>query len=398
MKLLSPSRIGPAGHRGAFFSFILLVLLPAMFLQSVLAQPAQLSLADILIALRSKKVTLAERNKLIGDAVKTRGITFALTPEIEKELQNTGADKILMDSIKFRSPAEKTVEKLAQNIPLKPALTQAAVPISTPVPPDFNFYQKRADGSIAKGDFDSAVADYSKAIELRSMEPSVYLNRGIAHLNKKNYDLSIQDFNKVIELDPKQSTAYLNRGNSFEKKGEIQKALNDYQKAFDLDAGNEAAKTSLQRLQAEQAKLNPPPTQPQSQPQTQLQNQTQTQTQSQAQSEPKPKDPAPPLVTEAAKPQSINIGAAIKSQAIKLVMPVYNSIDRQRNLQGVVTVEVTLDEEGKVTGAKATTGPKPLQASAEDAARRTKFKPVLFEGRGIKASGFINYNFVGQGN
>jgi protein TonB len=77
-------------------------------------------------------------------------------------------------------------------------------------------------------------------------------------------------------------------------------------------------------------------------------------------------------------------------------MPVYTSLDRQRNLQGVVTVEVTLDEEGKVVEAKATTGPKSLRDSAEDAARRTKFKPVLFEGKPIKAGGFINYNFVGQ--
>jgi len=55
-----------------------------------------------------------------------------------------------------------------------------------------------------------------------------------------------------------------------------------------------------------------------------------------------------------------------------------------------------VDEEGKVLEAKATTGPKSLRDSAEDAARRTKFKPVLLNGQPIKASGFINYNFVGQ--
>src|SRR5690348_816466 len=62
-------------------------------------QAVQLSLADILIALRSKKVTMPERNKILTEAVLQRGITFSLTPEIEKELEATGADKDLIDSI-----------------------------------------------------------------------------------------------------------------------------------------------------------------------------------------------------------------------------------------------------------------------------------------------------------
>src|SRR5215813_1770035 len=69
---------------------------------------AQLSLADILIALRSKKVTLPERNKILTDAVLSRGITFSLTPEIEKELEATGADKDLVDSIRKKSTMVKT--------------------------------------------------------------------------------------------------------------------------------------------------------------------------------------------------------------------------------------------------------------------------------------------------
>ncbi|HEV7643733.1 MAG TPA: TonB family protein [Pyrinomonadaceae bacterium] len=361
------------------FSFVLLTLMSAMLFGSVAAQqPAQLSLADILIALRSKKVTLAERNKLIGDAVKTRGITFALTPEIEKELQTTGADPVLIGALRTKIPDEK----IAQNTSLRSLTDPVTMPVSAPAPPDFSFYQKRGDGSLAKGDPDSAIADYSKAIELRSMEPSAYLNRGVAYLNKKSYDLSILDFSKVIELEPARSVAYLNRGNAFEKKGEIQKALTDFQKAADLDPNNDAAKASVQRLQTELAKLNAPPVQ--TPPQT-------------VAADTKPKETVSAPVVEAPKaPQSLNIGAAMKNQAVKLIMPVYSVLDKQRNLQGVVTVEITLDEKGEVTEAKGTTGPKTLRSAAEDAARRTKFKPALSEGRPIKSSGFINYNFVVQ--
>src|ERR1700755_1932496 len=62
--------------------------------------PSQLSLADILIALRSKKADIGEKNKILADAVKQRGITFSLTPEIEKELDGTGAANDLIAAIR----------------------------------------------------------------------------------------------------------------------------------------------------------------------------------------------------------------------------------------------------------------------------------------------------------
>jgi TonB family protein len=403
MKFLSPSRIRFATGARAISVALMSLILTAVLSQGVPAQqPAQLSLADILIALRSKKVTLAERNKLIGDAVKSRGITFTLTSEIEKELQTTGADPTLLDAIKLKG----TVERLAQG----------SQPKADPAPVmDFGFYQKRADGSVAKGDIDSAVADYGKAIELRASDPTVYLSRGMALLNKKSFDLSIQDFNKVIELDPRQSSAYFNRGNSFERKGDTQKALDDYKKTLELDPNNEAAKMNIQRIRntqaAEQAKLAAPQVPLQSQPQSTQPQPVQSQPQStqppstQAQTQPveTPKetkanandDPLAALA-DSARPGSVSIGTGLKAQATKLVMPAYSAFDRQRNLQGVVSVAVTLDEEGKAVEVKAVTGPRGLYQAAEDAVRRTKFKPVLYNGLPIRATGVINFNFVVQ--
>jgi len=70
--------------------------------------PAQLSLADIIIGLRSKKVELPDRNKILTEAVLSRGITFSLTPEIEKELEATGADQALVNAIRKKSTIVKT--------------------------------------------------------------------------------------------------------------------------------------------------------------------------------------------------------------------------------------------------------------------------------------------------
>lgn len=355
--------------RFSFFLLASLLLSLTVFMQTAQAQQAQaLSLADILIALRSKKVVLYERNRLLTDAVRQRGITFALSPEIEKELAATGADKELIEAIRQKSPIVKPAPTpIATPLPT-PAATPVPVPVATPMPTptplDFAFYRKRADENIARGEFDLAVNDYSKAIELNPKDTSVYMNRGLAHYNKKNYDLATADYDKAIELSPKDSMLYFNRGNSYEKLGNVQKAAVDYQKAFELDTTNEAAKLSLQRLQTEQPKVVPKP----NAPETNVAS--------------KPLNPSPP----------VELGALI-DRAVRMVKPIYPSNAQRFNVEGQVVVQVTLDEEGNVTDARATSGAQLLRAACEDAARRSKFKPAMVGNQPAKATGFISYNF-----
>jgi TonB family protein len=334
------------------------------------AQSPQLSLADILIALRSKKVTLVERNKLLTDAVRERGITFALSTEIEKELVNTGAVKELVDAIRSKSPQVKPVSQPQTT----PASTPA--PIQTPAPPDAAFYRKSAVAHIVKGEYDLAIVDYNKAIELKPDDAATYLNRGLAFYNKKSYDLAINDFNKAIELNPNEAAAYMNRGESYEKQGNSAKALADYQKAVELDASNEMAKAYVRRLQPEQPKTASASTQ-QNLPVTTQVKQTTT-------------------VADTPKTtQTVDIGQ-LNQLALNLAMPSYPEIARKANIKGTVSVQITLDEDGKIISAKATEGPPMLRSAAEDAARKSKFKPAMSGDKAVKATGFILYNFKGN--
>ena len=315
----------------------------------VQAQTPQLSLADLVIGLRSKKVSLPERNSILTDAVRQRGVTFSMTPEIEKELETTGASPALIAAIKEKAPAPK------------PAATPAVVkPVPTPTPPpppDFSFYQTRADQNAGKGEFSLALADYNKSLEMKADNPVAYLGRGKTHFNLKSYDLSVKDYDRALELNPKDAVAFLNRGVSYERLGDSKKAMGDYQKAVELDPANETAKASLKRLQdaeaaaaaAEAAKRTPPP--------------------------------------------FINLGNLSAADAVKMATPLYPPVAARANVEGRVTVEVELDAEGEVTSAKAVSGPAMLRSSAEDAANRSKFKPAMFNNRPIKGKGTITYNF-----
>lgn len=358
-----------------FFLFLTLTCPPA------LAQQPQLSLLDIFTVLRSKKASLPEKNQLLTEGVRQRGITFAINPDLEKELRNAGADDDLIEAIRQKS------------LVVKPSPTPVASPQSTPTPaptpklPDFSYYQNRANASFVMGEYDAAISDYTKAIELNSKEASIYFSRAMAFYNKQNFNRAIADFDKAIELDADESMAYYNRGNALEKIGNFEKALADYQKAVELDADNEPAKNALQRLKTALAKSNPFPSLAKEET-----KEKPSPTKGEVKEKPTPAKEAN-QVAEVVNPDEPVVIDSMKDLAVRLATPVYPLVERQRNTEGLVTVQITIDEEGKVISAKAISGPRGLRATSEDAARRSKFKPVLVNNKVVKATGFIVYNF-----
>ncbi len=88
----------------------------------------------------------------------------------------------------------------------------------------------------------------------------------------------------------------------------------------------------------------------------------------------------------------LTVGSLI-GYATKQVKPVYPPTARTMRMTGVVKVEVTIDEEGKVTEVKNTDGPSLLQQAAVDAVRKWQFKPFLRDGQPTKATGFVSFNF-----
>ena len=79
-------------------------------------------------------------------------------------------------------------------------------------------------------------AESQQVKEIPSLpETSVdYYNRGKAYASKGQYDQAISDFNKAIEIDPGFATAYNNRGIAYFYKREYDKAWEDVRKAQGL--------------------------------------------------------------------------------------------------------------------------------------------------------------------
>lgn len=95
-------------------------------------------------------------------------------------------------------------------------------------------YINRAIAYAKKKQYDLAISDYSKAVELSRENPDAYIGRATAYANKELYDKAIADFNKAIELSPENATAYHNRAIVFAKKKDYDLADSDFNKAVDL--------------------------------------------------------------------------------------------------------------------------------------------------------------------
>src|SRR5262245_51729587 len=69
-------------------------------------------------------------------------------------------------------------------------------------------------------DYDRALADFDKAIQLKPDYADAYNNRGEAYLDKGDKERAFADFDKAIQLKPDYADAYNNRGKAYFYKGD----------------------------------------------------------------------------------------------------------------------------------------------------------------------------------
>ena len=87
-------------------------------------------------------------------------------------------------------------------------------------------------------------------------------------------------------------------------------------------------------------------------------------------------------------------GGVLNGTAVSLPPPLYPDAAKRMRTQGVVSVDVILDETGKVVSANASSGPGILRDAAVQAALKARFSPTKLSGQPVKVSGVINYKFA----
>ena len=107
-------------------------------------------------------------------------------------------------------------------------------------------------------------------------------------------------------------------------------------------------------------------------------------------------DPPPAAPTPVPQIKIVRSPTVLNSRALSLPKPAYPIIAKQVGVQGAVSVQVLIDETGKVVSAKAVSGNPMLMPAAQQAAFGARFSPTKLGEQAVKVSGVITYNFILQ--
>ena len=91
---------------------------------------------------------------------------------------------------------------------------------------------------LRKSQYDEAIIELNKAIEIYPRYALAYNDRGVAYLRKKQYDRAISDFTMTLDINPKHHHAHYNRGIAYLDKRNYGEAISNLNQAIELDPSN----------------------------------------------------------------------------------------------------------------------------------------------------------------
>jgi len=122
-------------------------------------------------------------------------------------------------------------------------------------------YYIRALTFTSKGEDAKAIEDYNEAIKNIPDYLLAIKKRGYASFEIGNYDQAIKDFEKMIQLEPDNAqpkqglaSAYMKRGIAFDKKGDCARAAADFEMVLKYKPDDNTARELLEMAKAEMAK------------------------------------------------------------------------------------------------------------------------------------------------
>jgi Flp pilus assembly protein TadD len=157
--------------------------------------------------------------------------------------------------------------------------------VTTMNPNDYNNLGQRLQ---AQGQYDKAIEQFKKALEINPNFPGALNNIGVCYGKIKQYDLAEEAFKKVVSLkktdvyamnnlailymetgrledaaryaemavstEPNYSNGHLSLGSIYATQGDLDRAEKEFMRALELDPASRSAKANLERVRAEKSK------------------------------------------------------------------------------------------------------------------------------------------------
>jgi serine/threonine-protein kinase len=121
-------------------------------------------------------------------------------------------------------------------------------------PNEWDIYLKRGNAKFSLNDFEGAMADYNKTIEINPTNATAFYDRGMIMARiYTNFSAAVADFTEAIKLhnDPQEEDIFVKRGDMKMQLRDFSGAVADYSKAIEMNPADKFAQTNL--LTAQQA-------------------------------------------------------------------------------------------------------------------------------------------------
>ena len=111
-----------------------------------------------------------------------------------------------------------------------------------------NEWKEKGNALVKEQKYKEALDCYSKSIEYNPNEPILYSNRSAMYLNLSQYDLALKDAEKAIELKPDYVKPYLRKGKALEGLNKKKEALAVYELGLEKDKNDAQLKQAVNEL------------------------------------------------------------------------------------------------------------------------------------------------------
>jgi tetratricopeptide (TPR) repeat protein len=102
-------------------------------------------------------------------------------------------------------------------------------------------YYQRGINDCQKEEYQNAINNFTRAIEINLNLAEAYHSRGSAYVKLRQYSKAIADYTQALQFYNNWEDTYNNRGNAYYKLGEYENAIADYEQAININPNFEVA-------------------------------------------------------------------------------------------------------------------------------------------------------------
>lgn len=172
-------------------------------------------------------VSTFQRNKVWKNDITLYSNVLKNNPNVIEALNNRG------NAYNFRGNFQLAIADFNRGLEIQPNYK--------------SFYNNRAQSYFQLDSFNLALGDLDKAIKLDPGYLDAYLNKGQVYVEMGDYDQAVRVYSKAITMAPYRALIYLSRANAYHKLNRREEALADFEKAIEVHPKSHRAYYELGR-------------------------------------------------------------------------------------------------------------------------------------------------------